>query len=275
MFGFLKGLRKHRPVRAKLGGWKPDPVGVPYWKFDARKLSFKPLSLYGDADLRQYTSPRHNQRRTSTCVGQSTIKALEIKRIMKYGISKHVDLSILDIYYGARDLMNPKMTDTDAGTHIYLACDVLRRYGVCREKMHPFDVSKMFTAPSVLATREARLNQIHSHFKLLSKGNDLIDDIILNLRAGNPVIFGTKVGENWQGYQGGSNVIGVNTKSDGGGHAMVIVGWVNGKFIVENSWGNSWGNDGFAWVAPEVFTHRYTRDLWVIVTGSETWFEKR
>ncbi len=125
-----------------------------------------------------------------------------------------------------------------------------------------------------MATREARLNRIHSHFKLYSQGEELINDIILNLQAGNPVVFGTKVGAEWQKYPGGNTVIGINEDGDGGGHAMVIVGYVAGKFVVENSWGTAWGNDGFAWVDPAVFTHRYTRDIWVIVTGSETWFEK-
>ena len=275
MFSFLKGIRKFQVKRRKykLGGWKPDPSGVPYKKFSKSKFSFKG-STSRDVDLREYTSPRHNQGQTGTCVGQSVVKALEIKRIYERGRSAHVDLSVLDVYWGARDLMNPKMTNVDDGTFISLACDVLRRYGVCREKMHSFSKKKLFIPPPMLATREAKLNRIHSHFKLYSKGNDLIDDIILNLQAGNPVVFGTKVGDNWQHYEGGNKVIGINEAGDGGGHAMCIVGYVNGKFIVENSWGTRWGNDGFALVDPAVFTHKYTRDIWVIVTGSEAWFEK-
>lgn len=274
-FSIIKGIRKFQAKRRKykLGGWRPDPAGVPYWKFDRTRFTFTG-STSNDIDLRPYTSPRHNQGSTGSCVAQSTIKALEIKRIYQKGRAAHVDLSVLDVYWGARDLMNPKMTDTDSGTYISLACDVLRRYGVCREVMHPFSTKKLFIPPPVLATREARLNRIYSHFKLTSTGQTLIDDIILNLHAGNPVIFGTRVGDEWQKYPGGNTVIGINETGEGGGHAMVIVGYVGGKFIVENSWGTYWGNDGFAWVDPAVFTHKYTRDIWVIVTGSETWFEK-
>jgi hypothetical protein len=275
MFSFLKSIRKvhARNRKYKVGGWKADPSDKVYRAFDKTKFSFQ-TNATGDIDLRPFTSPRHNQGSTSSCVGQSVVKALEIKRIMKYGRDRHMDLSVLDVYWGARDLMNPKMTDVDSGTYISLACDVLRRYGVCREKMHRFSKSQIYLPPSVMASREARLNRIHSHFRLTRKGVALTEDIILNLRAGNPVVFGTKVGQNWQKYKGGDNVIGINTKGDGGGHAMVIVGYVNGKFIVENSWGKYWGNDGFAWVYPEVFMHKYSKDFWVIVTGSETWFEK-
>jgi hypothetical protein len=202
------------------------------------------------------------------------VKALEIKRNMKYGKDKHMDLSVLDLYWGARDLMKPKMTNVDMGTYISLGCDVLRRYGVCRDKMHPFDIRKLHIPPSVRASREARLNRIRSHFRLYSTGSERIEDIILNLRADNPVVFGTRVGTDWKGYRGGSEPLRVE-RSPSGGHAMCIIGYVDGLFVVENSWGTSWGDDGFALVSPEVFTHSYTKDLWVIVTGSETWYEKR
>lgn len=221
--------------RPKLGGWLPDPKSEDeYWGFDKNKFSFNPESK-GDVDLRPFSSPVHNQRSTSTCVGNAVVKALEIKRIQKYGHEKHENLSRLDVYYGARDLMNPKRTDVDSGTHISLACDVLRRFGVCREKMFPFDEKNLFIPPPVMATREAYLNKIHSHFRITTKGNDRLDDIILNLQAGNPVVFGTAIGENWFKYNG-TEPIKQDTKFDGG-HAMVVVGIINDLFIIENSWG--------------------------------------
>lgn len=271
MFGFLKPKRK---LRFKLNGYIPDPEGVKYWAFDRSKFSYSG-SGSGDVDLRPYTSPRHDQKATSSCVAQSVVKALEIKRILKYGRDKHIDLSILDVYWGARDLMSPKMTNEDMGTHISLACDVLRRYGVCRESMHPFSERNLFIPPPVTATREARINRIHSHFRLYSRNSELIEDMILNLRAGNPIVFGTVVGDQWKGYNGKSII--KPEKKWSGRHAMTCLGWLASKgcFVVENSWGRSFGDDGFAYVAPEVFTDRQTKDLWVIVDGSETWFEKR
>ena len=75
-------------------------------------------------------------------------------------------------------------------------------------------------------------------------------------------------------YRGGSNPIRVETQPKGG-HAMCIVGFVDGLFVVENSWGTYWGEDGFGYVVPEVFTHPSTRDIWVMVDGSEAWTEKK
>lgn len=207
------------------------------------------------------------------CVGQSVIKSLEIKRIMKHGHEKHVDLSVLDIYWGARERMNPPQTGVDSGTYISLACDVLRKFGVCREELHSFKTENIFKAPPIMASREARLNRIEGHFKIKTQGSNRIDDMIFNLKAGNPIVFGTSVGTDWFRYNGGKNPIRVE-KDPKGGHALCVVGFINGLFIIENSWSENWGEDGFAYVSPEVFTHPSTRDIWVMVDGSEAWTEK-
>lgn len=275
MLKFLK--QKFDPNYIKLDGWKPDPANKKYWSFDRSKLTLTPNKIQykssTDIDLRPYTSARHDQRNTGSCVGQSLIKALEIKRIINQGHSNHVDLSVLSLYYNARARMTPPMTNWDNGTFISLACDVLRDIGVCREEMHPFNPSKVYEEPSVMAARECRMNQIKSHFKIKSYGSDRLDDIIFNLNAGNPVVFGTTVGKDWMEYRGGKNPLRVETRPKGG-HAMTIVGYVGGLFIIENSWGAAWGEDGFGYVHQDVFTHPSTRDLWVIVDGSEAWTEK-
>lgn len=277
---FSKGKTdKFNPAEIKLDGWKPDPANKKYWKFDKNNFALSSTNNIqyqssNDIDLRPYTSARHDQQNTNSCVANAIIKGLEIKRILKYGHSNHVDLSISDLYYGARERMTPSMVDWDQGTHISLACDVLRDFGVCREIMHPFTKQNMYKKPSVMASREARLNRIQNHFKIKSYGNDRLDDIIFNLRAGNPVVFGTIVGKDWLNYQGGKEPLQTETQPKGN-HAMVVIGFVDGLFIIENSWGRFWGDDGFGYVAPEVFKHPSTRDLWVMVDGSEAWTEKK
>lgn len=267
MFDFLK--RKKKNFAPKVGGWRADPETEKYWTFDKKRFSFKTAAT-GEVDLRPYSSPRHDQSELGSCVAQSLIKALEIKRILRHGHKAHVDLSVLDLYYGARDLMNPKETHLDDGTYIHLGCDVLRRYGVARAKLWPYDMKNVHIAPPVMATREASLNRIHSHFRLVSKHDELLDEIILNLHAGNPVVFGTQVGTDWFNYKKGVLRVEKNPK---GQHAICIVGYVAGSFIIENSWSGTWGENGFARLSPEVLTHPYSKDFWVIVDGSEVWFE--
>jgi hypothetical protein len=267
-------------TKIKLDGWQPDPANKQYLSFDKANFIADPekaarvqYQSATDIDLRPYSSPRHDQRSTSSCVSQSVIKALEIKRIIQHGHSAHVDLSILDLYYGARERMTPPMVEWDSGTHISLACDVLRDLGVCTDKMHSWESNDVYKKPSIMASREARLNRIKSHFKIKSYGQDRLDDIIFNLKAHNPVVFGTVVGKDWMNYRGGKNPLHVETTPKGR-HAMCCLGYVDGLFIVENSWSKNWGDNGFGFVDPEVFTHASTQDLWVIVDGSEAWTEK-
>lgn len=254
-------------------GYLPDPKDKKYLSYSKGLFKFGSESTNTNADLRPYSSPRHSQRSTSTCVAQSVVKALEIKRIIEKGHDAHVDLSVLDVYYGARDLMNPKMTDSDSGTYISLACDVIRKIGVCREELHPFKESSLFIPPPIMATREAYLNKIDSHFKITSTKEERVDDIIQNLQAHNPVVFGTAVGSNWFNYNGKGKIDVIKKSEIKGNHAMTIVGWVDGLFVVENSWGQNWGENGFAYVSPDVMMDSRTQDIWVIVDGSETWYE--
>ncbi len=258
----------------KLGGHRLDPINENYKIFDKDLYRNSSPLFTGEADLRPFSSPRHNQTNTSTCVAQSVIKALEIKRIQKYGHAAHIDLSIMDLYYGARDLMNPKETDRDEGTHISLACDVLRRYGVCREIMHPFDTSRLSVPPPILATREAYMNKITANHRIVSTGWDRVDDVAANLIMGNPVVFGTAVGDNWRNYRAGSNPLGpVKWEDIKGRHATCLVGYMDGKFIMENSWGLGWGDSGYGWLQPELIADDQSKDFWTITMESDVWWE--
>lgn len=258
----------------KLGGYKPDLEDEEYLAFDNSFFFGFSASSSGEVDLRQYTSPRHNQRTTNSCVAQSLVKALEIKRIQKNGIKNHVDLSVMDLYFGARDLMNPKETNIDEGTRISLACEVLKRFGVCREVMNPFNENNLFIPTPILATRESYMNKIKSSFKITSQDKNRVDDVIANLRMGNPVVFGTLIDDYWLKYENHNNPIKPVAKENSkGGHAICIVGWVKDKFVIENSWGNYWGDNGFAYLEPEVISSKSSSDFWVIVEGSEAWHE--
>lgn len=257
----------------KVNGHRPDP-DLHYNHFNT-SLFGSHLVTTGDADLRPFSSPRQNQRVTGTCVAQSVIKALEIKRIMKHGMAAHVDLSVMDLYFGARDLMNPKETNVDNGTFIYLACEVLKRFGVCREVMNPFDEKNLFTPSPILATREAFMNKIKTAYRIQSSGWDRVDDVVANLRVGNPVVFGTLVGDNWFNYEPSKGALKPTKFEDAkGSHATCLVGWVDNKFITENSWGD-WGDNGYGWLQPEVIADDNSKDFWTIVDGSEIWYEEK
>ena len=51
-----------------------------------------------------------------------------------------------------------------------------------------------------------------------------------------------------------------------GGHAFVIVGWEKGHWVVQNSWGNDYGDRGFCYLSFEDFLANAS-DAWVATLG--------
>ncbi|OHD15473.1 MAG: hypothetical protein A2Y38_17475 [Spirochaetes bacterium GWB1_59_5] len=248
-------------------GFRPEPDSPLHWSFEALLQSKMVPQVAGDVDLRPFTSARHNQRATSSCVAQATVKALEIKRIQKYGATAHLDLSRLAVYYLARELMNPPECTKDNGTYISHAFDVLRRFGVPPETAWPWDVTKIYTPPSWMAMRKAYLHKITAFYKIRSTGQARVQAVIECLRANNPVVFGTIVGDNWHDYVAGQVLRLPSTET--GRHATVIIGYKGGHFIGENSWGTAWGDNGFYLMEPEVVASSESSDFWVPQMGIE------
>ncbi len=252
-----------------LQGFRDEPDSPDHWNYEDRLKDRMSAFAPGDVDLRPFSSPRHNQRFTSSCVGNSVVKALEIKRIMQHGHDAHVDLSRLAVYYLARELMLPSETHLDGGTYISHAFDVLRRFGAPTEAQWPWDTSKVKSPPSFMAMRSAYLHKITGYFKIRSTGDGRVAEVIRCLRAGNPVVFGCNVDGSWYGL-GKNHLLKPVSRSDRDGrHATVLIGYADGKFIGENSWGADWGDDGFYYMDPSVIAHLDSRDFWVAQTGFE------
>lgn len=264
--------------RPALAGFRPEPLeqAARHWSFDAVRgrvrlaASIESLS----SDLRPDSSPRHDQTTTNSCVAQALIKALEIKRIQHNGRSAHIDLSRLTLYYLARELMDPSETARDDGTFVSMGAEVLRRFGVCAEVDWPFRPEQLYTAPSWRAMRNAYTHKIQAWYRISSIGEDRVEDVITNLAVGNPVVFGTSVDDGWVDYQAGQ-VLGPLRRPAIGRHATVIVGWQpglqGGVFLGENSWGTSWGDDGFYYLSPDVVASAESSDYVIVAGGWEEW----
>jgi len=250
------------------------------------------------SDLRRFSPPkRNNQLNTSSCVANAVNRALENKRIQKfynekitlgitekgaleYAHKKHVPLSRLALYYLSREMMNPPETNKDDGSIISIAAEILQRFGIAREikdpskiidrSFWPFDMSRLYTPPSWMSMRDAYLHKISSWSRISSTGQDRVDDVIFNLSAGNIVVFGTTVDDQWMNYN--DSIIGKTGDTISGRHATILCGWdPEGFFWDENSWGNNWGIDGFCKVSPEVVASNDSSDFIVIQGGWEAW----
>lgn len=224
----------------------------------------------GDVDLSSHCTET-NQLSLSACVGNATGDSIEMLNDI-IGLPK-VQVSRLQIYSCSRLLQDDdgdgqNDLNQDAGTHIRLAFDVLSRFGVCEESVWPYDVSKVFVVPSMKAMRQAVGHKIHSYYRIKATGSDRLDEIVSALRAGHPVVFGTLISSAFQAVIDGTPIGPPTNGVTIGGHCMIVVGYINGSFLVKNSWGKTWGAGGFCFMRPEYLSWDQTTDIWVPTLGT-------
>jgi hypothetical protein len=82
-----------------------------------------------------------------------------------------------------------------------------------------------------------------------------------------PVVVGIRIYEQLSSLDGPDSVYNTATGPDLGGHAVTVVGYddnrYGGAFHVINSWGRSWGDDGFFWL-PYSFASQVIGEAWVL-----------
>ncbi len=259
----------------------PRPVEKDFSISFSEKLkpSLKP-SILTDIDLSIYATPS-NQYNLSACAGNATADAVEIigavdeeARALAEGLAARPQpqLSRLFIYSLARSLMdedhdNQGDINVDAGVYIRLCFEVLSRFGICTEDLWPYDPTKVYVSPSLMAMRQAVGHRIHSYYRITESGDDRLEAIVAALRGKHPVVFGTSIDAAFQ-ITSGADVIDRPTGNIVGAHAMIIVGYQNGLFKVKNSWGSHWRGDGYCYFTPAYLAWEETWDLWVPTSGT-------
>lgn len=90
------------------------------------------------------------------------------------------------------------------------------------------------------------------------------------LAEGSPVVGGFLVHDSFYAYQGGiySHPVGAEL----GGHAMCVVGYDDDKraFLIVNSWGEDWGEDGFMWMSYDLFSKLNTSGCLVMIDSIDS-----
>ncbi|HEX8792963.1 MAG TPA: C1 family peptidase [Polyangiaceae bacterium] len=102
-----------------------------------------------------------------------------------------------------------------------------------------------------------------------SIGNDP-DSIAAMLSTGADVWFSMDIGMSWMNPNG-DTIADWDGNSIDGGHAVLFAGYrkVNGKrqFLVHNSWGKDWGDNGFAYISEGMVT-QFLRDAYKVVVSN-------
>ena len=154
--------------------------------------------------------------------------------------------------------------DNCDGSYIERAMEFMTQSGSVPYDEFPYNDQDCSRQPDVNLLQEARQYRMRG-FNRLTRGdrNDVIDlrAIKENISQGAPVVIGMEVGGSYMQPMMGQDVW-IPTAEDRskigfGGHAQCVVGYddkkYGGAFLLMNSWGPQWGNNGFAGCATATF----------------------
>lgn len=240
-------------------GWRPD-------KIDPRDHLYRKIApprtapLPDSVDLRPKCSPVENQGSLGSCTAHALAGAVEFLEI-KSGLYP-TPASRLFIYFNERDMEGD--VSEDGGAEIRDGVKSLNQIGVCPEPDWPYDAEKFAEKPPAPCYTTAEAHRIASYHRLLS-----LDDMLGCLADGYPFVFGFTVFSGFESEETAKTGI-VNMPALGeenlGGHAVLCVGYdkPSQRFIVRNSWTDSWGQAGY-FTIPMEYIETLADDFWVIL----------
>lgn len=220
-------------------------------------------NLPPSVDLRPQCPPVYDQGQLGSCTSNAIAGAVEFDLIKEQQKRIFVP-SRLFLYYNERVMEGTQ--DTDSGAEIRDGIKSVASQGDCPEDLWPYDISKFAVKPPAQCYQSAKQYEAVKYQRLQQDLNQLKGC----LASGYPFVFGFTVYSSFESQQvattghasmpqPGEEVV--------GGHAVVAVGFDDSQqwFLVRNSWGTSWGMNGY-------FTMPYTylldqnlsSDFWTI-----------
>jgi C1A family cysteine protease len=230
-------------------------------------------------DLRQWCSPIEDQEELGSCTANACVGVVEYFELRAFG--KHIDASRLFLYKVTRNLMHVK---GDTGAYLRSTMGGLVLFGVPPEEYHPYVISKFDDEPSAFCYAFAQNFQAINYYRLDPLGTTpdmLLNRIKLWLSAGLPSMFGFTV---YSSISQASSTGKIPFPTPGerveGGHAIAAVGYddnmkiknsnpdgreFQGAFLIRNSWGTGWGDQGYGWLPYEYVLSGMAEDWWSLL----------
>ncbi len=257
-----KNIRSKSRIIKPGYGWIPD---LP----DHRDLLYgalrpTPPTLPEHVDLRPTCSPVEDQGSLGSCTGNALVGALEF--LERKNNTQFIDLSRLFIYYNERVIEGN--VSSDSGAEIRDGIKTLKKQGVCSEKKWPYLISKFSVKPTPACYKEALNHQITSYHRILT-----LDEMRTCLAEGFPFVFGFTVYESFETKEvAGTGIVNMPKPEEKtlGGHAVLAVGYDDQerRFIIRNSWGTAWGQNGYFTMPYDYLADRnLSDDFWAIRKG--------
>jgi pimeloyl-ACP methyl ester carboxylesterase len=130
--------------------------------------------------------------------------------------------------------------------------------GVCSERLAPYKASEQNWQLTIDRAKDARLTTLGAYYRI----NKRISDFHAALNEVEAIYASARVHQGWRNQNIKKGVIPFSSETIGG-HAFAIVGYNADGFLVQNSWGPVWGDNGVALWTYEDWLENI-RDAWVV-----------
>lgn len=205
-------------------------------------------------DLRKYFAPARDQLNLGSCTSFAVVSMYEAL-MNQNGVEGENVMSPAYLYYYSNILKGRP----DGGSNYHEQLEVLGKNGVCYDSLYAYNTDAPATTPSRQAEEDAKNHRVIAAKQIpLAHEGDKTEILKHNhklltsaLSEGYPVGISLKVFDNLG--KNGAFVLhpddAPEAKEDGW-HAMVVVGYSeeNNFYIVRNSWGQDFGDDGYCYI---------------------------
>lgn len=221
------------------------------------------INLLSSVDLRKHFSAIKNQGQQGACTAFSLVSIFEY--FLNKSLNSSVDLSEAFLYYNARKIDG--RCNEDEGSTFQKIVNAATEVGLCIEQLCPYNERDYTTEPSEEAYSDGEKRKVTEAKNLITS----IHDVKSALNEGYPVVISLKVFDAFNKNVNG--FVDLPTDEDkfaaDSYHAMVVCGYSDkdAYFIVRNSWGTQFGDQGYCYLPYELFRMNGYIDAAYVVTG--------
>lgn len=205
-------------------------------------------------DLRPKFSEVYDQGKIGSCTANALCSIYEYD-------TNNFKGSRLFLYYNERIYINE--TNRDDGAFMSDGIESLKTYGLCEEKYWSYLIENVFKEPTKEAYENGKKNYVLEAFNISNDIKIIKSWLIKN----EPIAVAIALYSNFINSKSG--IIGLPQDIDKfvGGHAVIICGFDdnNKRFILRNSWGSYWGDNGYFYLPYDYISNdNLCGDLWII-----------
>jgi C1A family cysteine protease len=212
-----------------------------------------------------------DQGETGACVGFATADGLLRWHFVKNGLVKQDQLLSARFIWMANketdeNIEYPTTFIESAGTQTKTGLAVARKFGCVLEEDLPFAGNHLFQGSVQEFYLKASRLRINSYINLQTENATIeLDALRRWISSQGPVLARLNVDTPFKDAQPSSPKLTFSDGENYGGHAVTLVGYDAKSFIIRNSWGTDWGENGFAFASNEYVQSRFTEAYGVIV----------